>query len=150
MKLRKNEYCPIHRSLFCCGREQTQKERRLRPCRVAFFRSFPAAQAFHDLPRSAHVVSSHVLDDPLSLSTHFALFSQCRLRPAGGTSLGHLIWHTASFCGPYRCQQISPAQSLKQGQCGPCAAAGIRNVRFHHPGSGCGCCRSGQQHDDHH
>ena len=30
MKLRRNELCPIHRSLFCCGREQTQKERRLR------------------------------------------------------------------------------------------------------------------------
>lgn len=30
MKLRKNEFCPIHRSLFCCGREKRQKERRLR------------------------------------------------------------------------------------------------------------------------
>jgi len=29
MKLRKNEFCPIHRSLFCCGREQARKERRL-------------------------------------------------------------------------------------------------------------------------
>jgi hypothetical protein len=28
IKLRRNEYCPIHRSLFCCGREQTRKERR--------------------------------------------------------------------------------------------------------------------------
>ena len=28
MKLRRNEYCPIHRSLLCCGREQAQKERR--------------------------------------------------------------------------------------------------------------------------
>jgi len=28
MKLRPNEYCPIHRSLFCCGREQVRKERR--------------------------------------------------------------------------------------------------------------------------
>ena len=26
MKLRRNEYCPIHRSLFCCGREQTKKD----------------------------------------------------------------------------------------------------------------------------
>ena len=25
-----NEFCPIQRSLFCCGREQTQRERRLR------------------------------------------------------------------------------------------------------------------------
>ena len=25
MKLRTNEYCPIHRSLFCCGREQGKK-----------------------------------------------------------------------------------------------------------------------------
>ena len=24
MKLRRNEYCPIHRSLFCCGREQAK------------------------------------------------------------------------------------------------------------------------------
>lgn len=30
MKLRRNELCPIHRSLFCCGREQTRRERRLR------------------------------------------------------------------------------------------------------------------------
>ena len=30
MKHRRNEFCPIHRSLFCCGREQTRKERRLR------------------------------------------------------------------------------------------------------------------------
>ena len=30
MKLRKNEYCPIHRSLFCCGREQSKMERQLR------------------------------------------------------------------------------------------------------------------------
>ena len=30
MKLRRNEYCPIHRSLFCCGRQQHPKERRLR------------------------------------------------------------------------------------------------------------------------
>ena len=30
MKLRRNEFCPIHRSLFCCGREQAPKERRLR------------------------------------------------------------------------------------------------------------------------
>jgi len=27
MKLRRNEYCPIHRSLFCCGREQARKDR---------------------------------------------------------------------------------------------------------------------------
>ena len=30
MRLRRNEYCPIHRSLFCCGREQARKERRVR------------------------------------------------------------------------------------------------------------------------
>ena len=29
MKLSRNEYCPIHHSLFCCGREETQKECRL-------------------------------------------------------------------------------------------------------------------------
>jgi len=29
MKLRRNEFCPIHRSLFCCGREQARKEHRL-------------------------------------------------------------------------------------------------------------------------
>src|SRR5580700_764364 len=27
MKLRRNEYCPIRRSVFCCGREQVRKER---------------------------------------------------------------------------------------------------------------------------
>ena len=30
MKLRRNEYCPIHRSLFCCGREQAKKRRQPR------------------------------------------------------------------------------------------------------------------------
>jgi hypothetical protein len=30
MKLRRNELCPIHRSLFCCGREQARKERRFK------------------------------------------------------------------------------------------------------------------------
>ena len=30
MKLRRNEYCPLHKSLFCCGREQARKERKLR------------------------------------------------------------------------------------------------------------------------
>ncbi len=29
MRLRRNEYCPIHRSRFCCGREAIRKERRL-------------------------------------------------------------------------------------------------------------------------
>lgn len=28
MKLRRNEYSPIHRSLVCCGRERVQRERR--------------------------------------------------------------------------------------------------------------------------
>jgi hypothetical protein len=27
MKLRRNQYCPIHRSLSCCGREPVQKGR---------------------------------------------------------------------------------------------------------------------------
>jgi hypothetical protein len=27
MRLRRNEYCPIHRFLFCCGREPIRKER---------------------------------------------------------------------------------------------------------------------------
>ena len=30
MRLRRKEFCPIHRSLFCCGRERAQKERRFR------------------------------------------------------------------------------------------------------------------------
>src|SRR5208337_3250789 len=29
MRLRRNEYCPIHRSRSCCGRDQIRKERRL-------------------------------------------------------------------------------------------------------------------------
>jgi 5-methylcytosine-specific restriction endonuclease McrA len=28
MKLRRNERCPIHKSLFCCGREQIKKVRK--------------------------------------------------------------------------------------------------------------------------
>jgi hypothetical protein len=30
MKLRRNEYCPIHRSLFCCGREPKTKNQKRR------------------------------------------------------------------------------------------------------------------------
>jgi hypothetical protein len=30
MKLRRNERCPLHKSLFCCGREQIPKARTLR------------------------------------------------------------------------------------------------------------------------
>jgi len=30
MKLRRNEYCPIHRSLSCCGREAIPKARKTR------------------------------------------------------------------------------------------------------------------------
>lgn len=30
MKLRRNEYCPIHRSVLCCSREQVRKVRILR------------------------------------------------------------------------------------------------------------------------
>ena len=30
MKLRRNEYCPIHHSRSCCGRKQTHKAHRLR------------------------------------------------------------------------------------------------------------------------
>ena len=30
MKLRRNEFCPIHRSVFCCGREEIRRERRVR------------------------------------------------------------------------------------------------------------------------
>ena len=31
MRLRRNEYCPIHKSISCCGREQTRYARRLQP-----------------------------------------------------------------------------------------------------------------------
>jgi hypothetical protein len=31
MKLRHNEYCPIHRSLSRCGRERTHRARSLQP-----------------------------------------------------------------------------------------------------------------------
>jgi hypothetical protein len=34
MKLRRNQYCPIHRSLFCCGRETIQRIRRANPLGV--------------------------------------------------------------------------------------------------------------------
>jgi hypothetical protein len=30
MKLRRNQYCPIHRSLSCCGRELVQKASKVR------------------------------------------------------------------------------------------------------------------------
>jgi len=28
MKLRRNQLCPIHRSVFCCGREATSRRKR--------------------------------------------------------------------------------------------------------------------------
>ena len=31
MKLLRNQLCPIHRSLFCCGREQIQRQRTFQP-----------------------------------------------------------------------------------------------------------------------
>jgi hypothetical protein len=31
MRLRRNEYCPIHKSVSCCGREQAPYARRLQP-----------------------------------------------------------------------------------------------------------------------
>ncbi len=31
MRLRRNEYCPIHRSVRCCGREPTHYARQLQP-----------------------------------------------------------------------------------------------------------------------
>ena len=31
MRLRRNEYCPIHKSISCCGRGQTPYARRLQP-----------------------------------------------------------------------------------------------------------------------
>ncbi len=34
MRLRRNEYCPVHRSLFCCGREAIRKENKPRLVRI--------------------------------------------------------------------------------------------------------------------
>src|SRR5438045_9467787 len=34
MRLRRNQFCPIHRSRFCCGREMTPRERRPSPMGV--------------------------------------------------------------------------------------------------------------------
>jgi hypothetical protein len=28
MRLRRNQWCPVHKSLFCCGRETVRKEKR--------------------------------------------------------------------------------------------------------------------------
>jgi hypothetical protein len=36
MKLRRNQLCPIHRSLFCCGREYMQRQRTLHLAFVAW------------------------------------------------------------------------------------------------------------------
>jgi hypothetical protein len=30
MRLRRNEFCPIHKSVYCCGREQNRKPRTIR------------------------------------------------------------------------------------------------------------------------
>jgi hypothetical protein len=34
MRLRRNEYCPVHRSLFCCGREAIRRESKPRIIRM--------------------------------------------------------------------------------------------------------------------
>jgi len=34
MRLRRKEYCPIHRSLFCCGREGIRQERKATTIRM--------------------------------------------------------------------------------------------------------------------
>ena len=34
MRLHRNEYCPIHRSLFCCGRELIRRERKATVIRI--------------------------------------------------------------------------------------------------------------------
>jgi hypothetical protein len=34
MRLRRNEYCPVLRSLFCCGREAIRKENKPRLVRI--------------------------------------------------------------------------------------------------------------------
>ncbi len=34
MRLRRNEYCPVHRSLFCCGREAIGKQNRPKVIRI--------------------------------------------------------------------------------------------------------------------
>lgn len=34
MRLRRNEYCPVHRSLYCCGREKVRKENKPRMVRL--------------------------------------------------------------------------------------------------------------------
>ena len=34
MRLRRNEYCPVHRSLFCCGREAIRNENKPRTVRM--------------------------------------------------------------------------------------------------------------------
>ena len=45
MKLRRNETCPIHRSLFCCGREQMRKPTRLQ-AGVRLLKRFVSKQDF--------------------------------------------------------------------------------------------------------
>lgn len=39
MRLRRNEFCPIHQSVSCCGRERVSKPRLIRPRRAADRRS---------------------------------------------------------------------------------------------------------------
>ena len=34
MRLRRNEYCPVHRSLFCCDREAMRKKNKSRTVRL--------------------------------------------------------------------------------------------------------------------
>ena len=65
--------------------------------------------AFH----SCNVLQCSMTHSPSSHTLH--CFSQCRLRPAGGTSLRRLVWHTALLLrGPCRCRKVSPPHGLKQ------------------------------------
>jgi hypothetical protein len=55
MRLRRNEYCPIHRSRFCCGREQIRKERRLMRLGVQRIEDQHHARGYRELRSAAEM-----------------------------------------------------------------------------------------------
>ncbi len=74
MKLRRNEYCPIHRSLFCCGREQARKEHRFQ-LGVQRIEDPHHPRGYRELRSPAEMRLCRV--------RHNRMYADCRIMPSG-------------------------------------------------------------------
>jgi hypothetical protein len=77
MKLRRNQYCPIHRSLSCCGGEPVSKGRRARRLGVQRVEDTHHPRGYRELRSKAEM--RKLLDRKLSSRTDNAPFARWRL-----------------------------------------------------------------------